>query len=84
MTDISRIAELLPEPADGTRVVLIEGADREAPRVVWRHDDEARRWDGHDDERWFDDDTDHPMCWSNITHYATAAYVVPDEPTAHV
>lgn len=66
----------LPEPPDGTRLVIETDTDGDAPeyKVIWRDDAEAKRRGAHPDDRWFDDDDSDPMRLYAHVRYTTAVY----------
>jgi hypothetical protein len=66
------IATRLPEPADGTTLVVYEGGNDY--KVIWRDDAEAKGWGGHEDERWFNDGNSDPMAFYQHVQYAEAVY----------
>ena len=76
-----RLTTTVPEPANGT-VVVVEEPDDER-KVIVRDDAraEAHGWDEHD-EHWFGGFGDDPMGWAEHLRYAVAVYVVPAEPLA--
>lgn len=81
---MSTLSNILPEPPDGTMVVLMEGErDR---RLIWRDDKEACEWWAEaNTQRWYDETSGidgDPMTWETQLFGATAVYVVPSEPTA--
>lgn len=65
------------EPADGTLLVAwVARPDGSEPRVVWRDDAEAKRWDSRPDEHWFRDSRIAPMTLHNILADATMVHAV--------
>ncbi|MEO3856158.1 hypothetical protein [Acrocarpospora sp. B8E8] len=71
---MSRLADLLPEPEDGTTIVLT-GRTICGHMVVRRFDAQGRELGLADDQRWFHlDDHGDPMTWREITTYAHTAY----------
>lgn len=71
----------IPEPADGTRVVVDNGPTASYRlRLFWRNDTEAKRWEGQPGERWFDDDTSDPLSWSEVCRGADNVYRVEVNP----
>lgn len=74
----SNIADVLPEPADGTHLVRIEYDNTHT--VIWR--DDAARISEHEDERWLTDNQSDPMCWPAILKYATAVHAISEKPLA--
>jgi hypothetical protein len=83
MTD--RISSILPEPPNGTKVMLIDNWREGAPHLVWRSDGDGEFRGQRDDERWFDErtwDDGDALSWEEITKYSTSATIVPAMPTA--
>lgn len=72
------IADTLPEPANGTRLVRVEDGD--AHTVIWR--DDANGYRVHTDRSWFTDGDSFPVGWREILAYATAVYAVSEAPLA--
>ncbi|MFI7073475.1 hypothetical protein [Micromonospora sediminicola] len=71
----------IPEPADGSRVVIDNGPTASYRlRLFWRDDTEAKRWGGHPDERWFDDDNSDPLAWGVVCRNAENVYRVERAP----
>lgn len=62
----------LPEPPDGTRLVL-EDPDGHLT-IIWRDDTEARRWNGHPEDRWLHDNHTDPVGWEVATHDTVKIY----------
>lgn len=64
------------EPGDGTRLVVeaSSGAGGTEWKVIFRDDAEARRWDSHEDDHWFDRFNDEPMGLHQHLRYARAVY----------
>lgn len=80
MKNETNIADIMPEPDNGTRLVRIEYDGK--PTVIWRDDAVATRQ--HPDERWvYDLDTD-PMDWREILRYATQVYSISEMPLAEL
>lgn len=70
------LADQLPEPPDGTRLLIIE----RLPRAIWRDDAEASTdTSNKTGEHWFEDEGT-AMSWEAILGYATAIYAVATEP----
>ena len=74
----SNIADVLPEPADGTKLVRVE-YDR-GNTVIWR--DNASSSSRYADERWFDDNNTDALAWPEILKYATAVHAISEKPLA--
>jgi hypothetical protein len=79
--DQPNIADVLPEPEDGTYLARDES---DAMTVIWRDDAEAKARSDHAEERWFDGRDHDPLSWPAILRYAVEVYAVPDEPLASV
>ena len=77
-TTETNIADVLPEPADGTHLVRVEYDNTHT--VIWR--DDTARISEHVDERWFDDTNTDPLCWREVLKYATAVHAISAEPLA--
>lgn len=85
----------LPEPADGTKLVLhLTGVDETWPGeepvdnewlVIWRDDTEALNWSGPngyaDDERWFSSSEVEPRSLADWLSKARAVYALGDKLT---
>lgn len=81
MTDTSTI----PEPADRRRVVVDNGPTASNPlNLFWRDDQEAKRWSGQPDERWFDDHNSDPLAWGEVLRGAEKVFLVHEEPMGSV
>lgn len=74
----ANVADVLPEPANGTKLVRVETDG--VRTVIWRDDDWACRT--YPDERWLSSDATDPMEWREILRYATAVHAVSAEPLA--
>lgn len=72
------IADVLPEPADGTHLVRVE-YDR-SRTVIWR--DDAGGTSRYATERWFDSADSDPLEWREILRYTIAVHSVSEEPVA--
>jgi hypothetical protein len=72
--DEQTVAERLPEPPDGARLVVDNG-DGEY-KVIWRDDEEAGTFDSHAEDRWFSDPDEDPMGLYQHVKYARAVYAV--------
>lgn len=70
------IAEEMPEPPDGTMLVLIETLGYR--RIIWRNDSDSHS--RYEDERWFDHHDSDPMNWVNVMMYAEKVYAVSTQP----
>lgn len=70
------IADEMPEPPNGTYLVIAEGSG--PPHVIWHDDDQASR--AHRDERWFEDPDLAPLGWREVMKYADKVYDVTSEP----
>ncbi len=74
------------EPPDGALVLRLHGGRPDA--LLVRDDEEGKRWDAADDERWFeagDYDSSDPLCWDVVTETAeregaTLTLLAPVEP----
>lgn len=73
----SNIADEMPEPSNGTWLVIKEGSS--SPRVIWRDDDSRPGW-AHEDERWFDDVDQDGLGWHEAMKYADVVYGVTMQP----
>ena len=77
MTDTTTI----PEPANGSRVVVDNGPTASTRlRLFWRDDTEAKRWGGQPGEHWFDDDNTDPLAWDQVCRDPEKVFLVPDRP----
>ena len=76
--DEAKVARLLPEPDNGTVLVVDNGSHEY--RVIWRDDAEAKRWDSHPGDRWFNDPTSDPMALYQHVKYAMRVYELAGEP----
>jgi hypothetical protein len=76
----ANIADVLPEPADGTYLVCVEYDGTRT--LIWR--DDAARTSKHKDERWLSDYITDPMAWREILRYATAVHRIYAEPLARM
>jgi hypothetical protein len=67
------MTNLIPEPADGARVVVETGDDTQPLRLYWRDDAEAaKRTTRPDERRWFDSrDINRPLVWDLVCMDAT-------------
>ena len=74
----TNIADVLPEPVDGTRLVRVEYDG--VRTVIWRDDNEA--WRTHPHEHWWDNHDNDPMEWREILRYATAVHAISEKPLA--
>jgi hypothetical protein len=74
MSDRPNLADRIPEPPDGTLLILQDG--ERVHRVVLRADAEARQTSDFEDERWFDatDMETDPLAWREALKYATKVY----------
>lgn len=75
---MTNIADVLPEPENGTRLVMTEYDGNQ--RIIWR--DDAVVVSRYPTERWMHDRNDDPMEWRAILKYATSVYSIPDKPLA--
>lgn len=82
---MGKLSDVMPEPADGTMVVLIHKHGG-GPYLIWRDDEESQQCSTeYPEERWFDGSTtDDPLDWAEVTKYAEAAHIVPARPDAKV
>jgi len=71
------IADILPEPPDGTRLLLVDKIG--LMYAAWRDDRQAAR-EGHLGEPWFTDGD--CLEWAEAVKYARAVYPVGDQPLA--
>jgi hypothetical protein len=76
----TNIADVLPEPADGTKLVRVEYDC--GMTVIWREDSNVCANTDWVDERWFDGRDNDPMEWREILRYATAVHAISAEPLA--
>jgi hypothetical protein len=76
-TDTS-IADVLPEPADGTHLVRVEYDGTHT--VIWR--DDSARISQYPNERWLNDQDCDAMEWREILRYATAVHAISEKPLA--
>jgi hypothetical protein len=74
----TNIADVLPEPPDGTHLVRVEYDNTHT--VIWR--DDSDRTSNYPDERWLNDQDCDAMGWREILRYATAVHGISAEPLA--
>lgn len=80
-----RLSRALPEPRDGTLVVLYDDPCDDGPRLVWRDDYVAAQCGHNGARRWFDQQAwadGAPATWDDITGPAATAHIVPTQPDA--
>lgn len=80
INDDGSVSRLLPEPADGSMLVVDDGDGERT--VIWRDDAEAKRWGGMPGERWFSDRNCDPMSLYQHVKYAAKVYEVAGKPVA--
>lgn len=74
----------IPEPADGSRVVVDAGDHvgrfTDQLRLYWRDDAASSRWNASPGERWFASTNTAPFSWAVATRYAEKVFLVDNEP----
>ena len=73
--------EDMPEPPDGTRVVVVRRVGASNDDTLYRRDDAWAERSEYEDLRWFREDGSSD-CWGDIAYDALAVYLVREEPVA--